>query len=448
MNLLLISPSFYPATYYGGPIYSTYELAKALKKSGIDVKVITTNANGKEKLNLKTGVFHKLENELPVKYYKSLDSRGTSLSMILNLSKEIKNSDIVYLISIFSAPTPFTIFLCRFYKKPLIISPRGQLGKWCLEQGSIFKKLWLRLFIPQVTAKLKTKPDSVSAKLKTKPEQLVSAKPDLSGEDGPITQSRRGGQAVNQKVSWHLTSVAEQQSILAVYPSAKTFVIPNGVSKELFSLNDKPKDKSFYNKYTGFDCSNKKIIISMGRLHKVKGFDILIEAIEKIGEKKKKDWMIDKIGMIDKPDIVFLIAGEDFGERQKLDWMIGNLGLREKVFLIGRIEGSEKIEFLRNADLFALASHHENFGIVYAEALAAGIPVIASKNTPWEDVEKNNCGKWIENTPEKFAQAIEELLSMDLIQMGHNGRKYVEDNFSNEMVVNKFKSLFNQMLNQ
>ena len=150
MKLLIISPSFYPATYYGGPIYSTYELAKAIKKSGADVQVITTNANGKEKLKIKTGTFHKLENDLPVKYYKSLDSRGTSLSMILNLRKEIKNADIVYLVSIFSAPTPFTIFLCRLYKKPLIISPRGQLGKWCLEQGNRFKKLWLRLFIQPI----------------------------------------------------------------------------------------------------------------------------------------------------------------------------------------------------------------------------------------------------------------------------------------------------------
>ena len=191
MNLLFVSSSFFPATYYGGPIYSTYELAKALKKSGADVSVITTNANGNKKLEIKTGVFHKLENELPVKYYWSLDSRGTSLSMLFNLWKDIKKSDLVYLISIFSPSTPLTILLCRLYKKPLIISPRGQLGKWCLEQGSIFKKLWLRLFIK------------------------------------PINQS------VNHRFYWHLASLAEEKAVLAVYPSAKTFVIPNGVSEEL-----------------------------------------------------------------------------------------------------------------------------------------------------------------------------------------------------------------------
>ncbi len=385
MKLLLISPSFYPAIFYGGPIYSTYGLAKALKKTGSDVRVITTNANGKEKLKVKTGVFHKLENELPVKYYKSLDSRGTSLSMILNLGKEIKNSDIVYLVSIFSVPTPFTIILCRLYKKPLIISPRGQLGKWCLEQGSIFKKLWLHTVI----------------------------------------------QPYIKILYWHLASTAEEQAVLAVYPYAKTFVIPNGVSEKLFSLNDKTKDKTFYNKYTGFDYSNKKVIISMGRLHKVKGFDILISSMSNV----------------QRQDVILFIAGEDFGEKKNLEEMIDKLGLREKVFLIGSIEGSEKIGFLRNADVFALASHHENFGMAYAEALAAGTPVIASRNTPWQEVEKFNCGKWVENTPQKFADAINELLNSDPVQMEKNGSGYINEYFNWENLADKFVQKIKQITN-
>lgn len=382
MKILFISPSFYPAIYYGGPIYSTYELAKALKINGIDVWVITTNSNGNEKLKIKTGTYHKLDNDLPVKYYKSLDTRGTSISMLWNLRSEIKKADIIYLVSIFSAPTPFTIFFCRLLKKPLIISPRGQLGKWCLEQGNRFKKLWLRIFIQ------------------------------------PFTHS------VNQKFFWHLTSKAEEQDVLAIYPNAKTFVIPNGVSSDLFSLNDKPKDKTFYNKYTGFDCSDKKIIISMGRLHKVKGFDILIEAVKEVQK------LVPNLFR----DLILLIAGEDFGEKQKLDWMIGNLGLKEKVFLIGKIEGLEKIEFLRNADLFALASHHENFGMSYAEALAAGTPVIASRNTPWQDVEKYNCGKWVENTSTKYAEATIEIMNSDHFQMGKNGIQFANEKYNWEKI--------------
>lgn len=387
-KILMITPSFYPAFHYGGPIFSSYELAKSLKINNVDIKVVTTNANGKEKLKIKTGIFHKLENELPVKYYHSLDSRGTSLSMILNLRKEIKSSDIVYLVSIFSTPTPFTIFLCRLYNKPLIISPRGQLGKWCLEQGSIFKKLWLRTFI----------------------------------------------QSHIKFLHWHLASRAEEQDVLAVYPSAKTFVIPHGVSPELFQLNEMKKDKTFYNKYTGFDCSNKNIIISMGRLHEVKGFDILIEAVKKV----QKLVPSANGGLF--WDLVLLIAGEDFGEKKKLEEMIDKLGLKEKVFLIGRIEGKEKIEFLRNADVFALASHHENFGMSYAEALAAGTPVIASRNTPWQDVEKYKCGKWVENNSAKFAEALTEILNPDPEKMGKNGIEYVKDNFSWEKIAVKFKT--------
>ncbi|OQY75804.1 MAG: hypothetical protein B6D44_00735 [Ignavibacteriales bacterium UTCHB2] len=391
MNILFISPSFHPATYYGGPIYSTHELAKALKQQNFNVIVITTNANGKEKLKIKPNYWRKLENDLPVKYFKSLDSRGTSLSMLWNLRSEIKKADIVYLISIFSAPTPSTIFLCKLLNKPIIISPNGQLGKWCLEQGNPFKKLWLNTFI----------------------------------------------QPYINHLHWHLTSKSEERDVLAVYPSAKTFVVPNGVSQELFLLNEKKKDKTFYNKYTDFDCSNKKIIISMGRLQKVKGFDILIEAIA----------MIEKLVPNLFRDLILFIAGEDFGERKNLELLIDKLVLKEKVFLVGMIEGLEKIEFLRNGDVFALASHHENFGMVYAEALAAGTPVIASKNTPWQDVEKFICGKWVVNTPEEFAEAIIEVLKADLINMSINSSNYVREYFSWEKLAKTFISKIEQLAN-
>lgn len=379
MKLVIVTPSFYPSTFYGGPIHSTFELAKVLKKSGIDVRVITTNANGNERLKLRTGTFHKLETDLPVKYYNSLDSRGTSLSMLWNLWSEIKSADIVYLISIFSAPTPFTIFICKLLKKPLIISPRGQLGKWCLEQGNRFKQLWLKLFI----------------------------KPFIN------------------RLFWHLTSEEEQRAVKLVYLKAKTFVIPNGINVGEFDSRVNKIDKLYYKKYSSSVNANSKIIISMGRLQKVKGFEILIESFE--------------ILLKQFPDSFLLIAGEDFGDRANLLNLITSDHLSDKIFLVGHIEGEEKVSFLKNADVFALPSHHENFGIVYAESLASGTPIVASKNTPWQDVEKYKCGKWVENTSDKFAEAMLDILKSNPIQMGANGRKYVEENFSWNKIALDFK---------
>ena len=80
---------------------------------------------------------------------------------------------------------------------------------------------------------------------------------------------------------------------------------------------------------------------------------------------------------------------------QELKQLVQELNLENKVFFIGAVEGKDKVDFFIHADLFALTSHNENFGNVYAEALASGIPIIASKNTPWSEVIENQCGSWV-----------------------------------------------------
>ena len=90
---------------------------------------------------------------------------------------------------------------------------------------------------------------------------------------------------------------------------------------------------------------------------------------------------------------------------------------------MGSISGQDKVDFLANADLFVLPSHTENFGIVYAESLAAGTPIVASKNTPWAEVENADCGKWVSNSVDEVATAISEMLQKDRDKMRKNSRE-------------------------
>ncbi|MBT6808841.1 MAG: glycosyl transferase family 1, partial [Flavobacteriales bacterium] len=70
MRICLVSSSFYPAIFYGGPISSTWDLSKKIGNNGVKVFVSTTNANGKERLrNVETNKHKKITENVYVKYY-------------------------------------------------------------------------------------------------------------------------------------------------------------------------------------------------------------------------------------------------------------------------------------------------------------------------------------------------------------------------------------------
>jgi glycosyltransferase involved in cell wall biosynthesis len=386
MKIAFISPSFYPAFYFGGPIYSTYYNALELSKLGVEVFVSTTTANGPERLNVDTNKFIKHSDNFFIKYYSPSTSNGFSYKMIYGLWKDISNSDVVYTQSVFSLSSILTLLYSTLHSKQVLFSPRGQLGEWCLKSGSKLKKFWLNIFIRPFA----------------------------------------------YKINWHVTSEMEKEELLALFPDARVYVIPNGIDLIDYKNISNKKDKTFYKKYTG-DIFFSRVIVSAGRLHAKKGFDVLITAFKLLNNSF--------------PDLCLFIAGEDFGEKKNLQDLIVKLGLENNVFLVGQIDDkTEKLNFLGNADVFALASHNENFGIVYAEALACGTPIIASKNTPWSDVEKYNCGKWVENTPEVFKNAIIEVLNSESSILGKNGNKFIEEKFSWMKISTIFKVVFEEMI--
>jgi len=386
MKINLIIPSFYPATVYGGPIFSTLHTSQELAKlDDVEMHVSTTNANMTTKLDVETNRWKKFSDDFFVKYYNETKINKLSLSMLFNVWKDIKQSDVVHTQSIFSTPTPIALFYAKLFIKPVLLSPRGQFGGWCLDNGSGFKQKWLDWLI---------KPHA-------------------------------------NKILWHATAAQEKDEIQMIFPDAKVVVIPNGIEYEKFKESVALSKQVYMKRFANSDEEAEKIIVSMGRLQKKKGFDILIDAFSKV--------------LSQYPHAKLFIAGQDEGERDNLLKQIEDLELQEKVFLTGAINGQDKIDFLANADLFVLPSHNENFGNVYVESLAAGTPIVASTGTPWQEVEEADCGKWVDNSVEETSQAMLEMFEKDRELMRANAKQLAKK-YDWKNIALQFKDVFEKMV--
>lgn len=380
-DVLIVIPSFYPAVIYGGPIVSTYKTCLALNDRGVDFSVCTTNANGNTKLKLiKNKPVHDLG--FAVKYYNETFVGKFSLRLLLNLWFDILTSKVIHIQSIFSTPVPIALFYSWLFRKNIVLSPRGSLGAWCLNQKNITKKIWINLFI----------------------------RPFL------------------KRVVWHATSEQEKNEIISLFKGGEVSIIPNGIDLNLFSKY-KANKSYFIDKY--HLSSSTSVVVSMGRIEKKKGFDILLHAIK---------FILD-LGH----DIHVFIAGPDYGELHNLTLLAQDLKISDKVSFVGNIDGTDKLDFLGAADVFAMPSHNENFGNVYAEALACGTPIIASKNTPWHEVEVFDCGRWVDNNYVDTAEAIVDILNKNSSVLQANCINYISQ-FAWDSVASEFQKLYQRMM--
>ena len=117
----------------------------------------------------------------------------------------------------------------------------------------------------------------------------------------------------------------------------------------------------------------------------------------------------------------------------------------------GGVYGEKKWELYRNADVFVLPTYSENFGIVIAEALASGTPVITTKGTPWEELNTVKCGWWTKIGSEPTKKALANFLSLssyELKRMGINGRILVEEKYSTKKIANEMFNLYRKLINE
>lgn len=165
-------------------------------------------------------------------------------------------------------------------------------------------------------------------------------------------------------------------------------------------------------------ASPARTALFLGRLHPVKGLLDLIQAWAQI---RPEGWRL-------------VLAGPDEdGHQAELERAAAEAGLSDVVSFPGAVADGAKWTLYADADLFVLPSHSENFGIVVAEALAAHVPVLTTKGTPWSDLPEYRCGWWSEVGTDGVGAALREATSLPvdmLREMGSNGRALVEERYS------------------
>ncbi len=132
-----------------------------------------------------------------------------------------------------------------------------------------------------------------------------------------------------------------------------------------------------------------------------------------------------------------IVGPDENGHTAELMALAKKNGVSERIDFVGPKYGEALEKEYQNADCFILPSFSENFGSVVIEAMAAGLPVIVSRGTPWQEVEERKCGWWVENDPETLARTIAKMMSLtdeERRAMGARGREWIRRDFSWEGV--------------
>ena len=146
-------------------------------------------------------------------------------------------------------------------------------------------------------------------------------------------------------------------------------------------------------------------ILSVGRLVTQKYQECLIRAIERL------------------PAVLTLIG--DGHLRSHLETLASSLGLGDRTTFVASVSHAQIAERYRHADIFAMATHYEGFCIPVLEAMAAGLPIVASKIPPIEEIV-GDCGILVDNDPAAFAAALRTLIQDPALRAALGGRARAE----------------------
>jgi glycosyltransferase involved in cell wall biosynthesis len=228
--------------------------------------------------------------------------------------------------------------------------------------------------------------------------------------------------ALSHANCFHATAESEYEDIRRVGFRQPVAVIPNGIDIPTLVKRH---------------ATSRRTVLYLGRLHPIKGVDLLLRAWQTL-QARYPAWDLRIVGPRESPTAASLIG------------MASSLGLR-RISFDGALYGSDKFRAYQDASLYVLPSHSENFAMTVAEALASGTPVVVSQGAPWERVKREHAGWWHPTGYDGLCTSLEQAMSMPhdaLIEMGQNGRRWMQKEFSWNRIAREMQDTYRWMRNQ
>lgn len=376
MKILQVIPRFNPIL--GGGVNVVYNVSKALAKRGHQVTIVTTKCDLSEETADEISNFG--VEIIPFNYLFDLHLFIPSPSFKGWLSKNIRDFDIIHLNGARSYQNNIVLKYATEYGVPYVLQPHGSILR-------IFEIKYLKLIY------------------------------DLVWGNNILMNSSR-------VIALH--QLEEEQIKSRGIVENKIDIVPNGI--DLMEFSDLPQRGQFRRKYN--INKNKKIILFLGRLHKIKGLNLLLKVFSELNEYIEETLLI--------------VVGYNDGLLESLQKQVAYLRLIDKVIFTGPLCGNEKLEAFIDADVYVLPSIYDTFPLTIMEACACGIPVVTTDRCGIANIVKDKVGYVVEYNSDQLRQALIDLLTDDDLRkkFGMEGERLVKEEFNWHKIILKLEKTY------
>ncbi len=386
MRVLHVIPSLSPKR--GGPSFAVRAMAEAVVGQGIEVDVVATDDDGDGHLHVPLGQ-PILERGVTYRYFRrQTDFYTASWPLAQWLWRHVGDFDVVHIHALFSFSTLPAAWFAHRRRVPYIVRPLGTLNQWGREnRRPALKQASLHLIEDPILARA---------------------------------------------AFVHFTCEQERIEAEAAGCRYPAFVLPLGI--DLAPFASPPSPDAFFHRFP--DLANKSVMLFLSRLHPIKGLDLLLQAVAKV--------------MTTHSDVALVLVGDgDPTYVASLQAQSRGLGIDDRVVWSGSLYGDDKLAALTAADVFVLPSYSESFGLAAVEALAAGVPTIVSDQVGiWREIAQADAGLVTPCVVNPLVQALASLLSDGELRqrLARNGRRLVQERFSQETMRNRLLDLYGQIM--